>query len=94
LRRYTATTTPSYSDFFWFSVLTDNKSSEERNIFLKYRNFSTLSEWKDDHTIVIDGIRLYVRFDTYDWRKDIEAEIGGIDEAIKFWSDAAKAFLN
>jgi len=37
---------------------------------------------------------LYVRFDTYDWRKDIEAEIGGIDEAIKFWSDAAKAFLN
>ncbi|MEF3310120.1 DUF5412 domain-containing protein [Paenibacillus sp. GYB004] len=49
--------------------LVDNKKGSKKNMYWGYREEQTNVTWLDDHTVTINGHKLDVRTDTYDWRR-------------------------
>ena len=55
----------------------NNKTGKKRNIYFEYgrylyeegRNIDAEISWESDEVVVINGKRLNVKKDTYDWRK-------------------------
>ena len=48
----------------------NNKTGRERNIYWEYHCKEADMQWKDDRTIVINGVQLDVKKDSYDYRND------------------------
>lgn len=51
-------------------VIDHTKKDKEKKIYNAYREEEAVVEWVDDFTVSINGIKLDVRKDSYDWRKD------------------------
>lgn len=51
-------------------VLKNNNTRKKKNIYWQYRCETADMEWLDDETIIINGIKLNVKKDVYDFRKD------------------------
>ena len=47
-------------------------TGESRNLYWGYRQEEAQVQWKDDHTVEINGKTLDAENDTYDWRVDGE----------------------
>ena len=48
----------------------NNKTGRARNIYWQYRCEEAKMQWTDDWIVVINGIELDVKKDSYDWRDD------------------------
>ena len=44
-------------------------TGEKRNIYWCYHKYDAELEWIDDKNVVINGVKLDVTKDSYDWRK-------------------------
>ncbi|GKV55020.1 hypothetical protein NCCP2222_09670 [Sporosarcina sp. NCCP-2222] len=51
-------------------VVYHRKKDKKKNIYWQYREDEASIEWLDSHTVRINGHKLDVRRDVYDWRKD------------------------
>ncbi len=49
-------------------TVTDNKTGIERNIYWQYRCHVAYIDWVDNTTVIINGVELDVKKDTYDYR--------------------------
>lgn len=58
------------SDFSVLGEVRDNETGKERNIYWKYHCSDAEIVWKDDKTIVVNGVELDVLEDSYDWRRE------------------------
>ena len=56
------------SDYAVLCVLKDNKSGDERNIYYNTEGANANIQWTNDTTVVINGIVLDVKQDTFDNR--------------------------
>ena len=56
-------------DFAVRCAVVDIDSGEERNIYWQYHQQTAQIEWIDEETVEINGIRLNIFTDSYDWRK-------------------------
>jgi hypothetical protein len=58
------------SDYAVLCSVTDNQTGKERNIYWKYHCSEAEIEWKDEKTVIINGVELDVLKDSYDYRND------------------------
>lgn len=58
--------------YAYLCVVTNNKTQRKRNFFWDYRIDGVNIEWLNDHTVSINGRKLDVRSDSYDFRKENE----------------------
>ena len=58
------------SDYAVLCSVTDNQTGKERNIYWQYRCSEAKIEWKDEKTVIINGVELDVLKDSYDYRND------------------------
>ena len=56
--------------YAYLCVVTDNKTQKKRNFFWDYRLDGVNIEWLNDCTVSINGRKLDVRSDSYDFRKE------------------------
>lgn len=49
--------------------LVNNKSNKRKNIYWAYKIDKAIVEWESNYVVVINGERLDVRKDVYDWRR-------------------------
>ncbi|MGQ9557531.1 MAG: DUF5412 family protein [Desulfurispora sp.] len=50
--------------------LLSNRNREKKNIYWEYRTDSVNAEWLDEKTVLINGHRLNIPSDVYDWRRE------------------------
>lgn len=58
------------SDYAVLCSVTDNQTGKERNIYWQYQCSEAKIEWKDEKTVIINGVELDVLKDSYDYRND------------------------
>ena len=58
------------SDYAVLCSVTDNQTGKERNIYWQYHCSEAEIEWKDEKTVIINGVELDVLKDSYDYRND------------------------
>ena len=58
------------SDYAVLCSVIDNQTGKERNIYWQYHCSDVDIEWKDERTVIINGIQLDVLKDSYDYRSD------------------------
>lgn len=58
------------SDYAVLCSVTDNQTGKERNIYWQYHSSEAEIEWKDEKTVIINGVELDVLKDSYDYRSD------------------------
>lgn len=58
------------TDYAVLCSVTDNQTGKERNIYWQYHCSEAEIEWKDEQTIIINGVELNVLKDSYDYRND------------------------
>lgn len=58
------------SDYAVLCTVTDNQTGKERNIYWQYHCSEAKIEWKDEMTVIINGVELDVFKDSYDYRND------------------------
>lgn len=58
------------TDYSIRGELEDKESNEKKNIYWEYHCEEAEVEWIDDVTVVINGHKLNVLKDTYDWRDE------------------------
>lgn len=58
------------SDYAVLCSVTDNRTGKERNIYWQYHCSEANVEWKDERTVIINGVELDVLKDSYDYRND------------------------
>ncbi|ARU60080.1 hypothetical protein CBW65_02680 [Tumebacillus avium] len=59
------------TDFSIRGELVTAETNERENIYWEYRREDVKAVWTDEHTVVINGHKLDVRKDKYDWRKEM-----------------------
>ncbi len=57
-------------DFAIRGEIENIETGEKRNIYWKYHCEEANIEWIDDETVIINGKRLNILTDKYDWRTD------------------------
>ncbi len=50
--------------------LVNNETEKKKNIYWRYKCGRADIQWLDESTVIINGTKLDVRYDTYDWRHD------------------------
>lgn len=60
------------TDFSVRCEVITTSTGESRNLYWGYRQEEAQVQWKDDHTVEINGKTLDAENDTYDWRVDGE----------------------
>lgn len=58
------------SDYKVLCSVKDNHSDKKRNIYWQYHCTDATIQWIDDETAIINGIKLNVWKDTYDYRNN------------------------
>lgn len=58
------------TDYAVLCSVKNNETGKERNIYWNYNCYDAEIEWKDERTVIINGIELDVLKDTYDYRND------------------------
>lgn len=58
------------TDFSVRCEVVNSKTSKCRNIYWEYHKKEVSLDWESNEIIIIDGIRLNVLTDEYDWRND------------------------
>lgn len=58
------------SDYAVLCSVTDNQTGKERNIYWQYHCSEAEIEWKDEKSVIINGVELDVLKDSYDYRND------------------------
>lgn len=58
------------TDYAVLCSVTDNQTGKERNIYWQYHCSEAEIEWKDEQTVIINGVELNVLKDSYDYRND------------------------
>lgn len=53
-----------------------NTDGAQKNIYYEYRTNSTNCKWIDEYTVIINGQKLDVRYDTYDWNEYQTDDVG------------------
>ena len=58
------------TDYAVLCSVTEKQTGKERNIYWQYHCSEAKIEWKDEKTIIINGVELDVLKDSYDYRND------------------------
>lgn len=58
------------TDYAVLCTVKNNGTGKMRNIYWNYHCYDAVIEWKDERTVIINGIELDVLKDTYDYRID------------------------
>ncbi len=58
------------TDYAVLCSLRNNQTEKEKNIYWNYHCSEATIEWNDEDTVTINGIKLNVPNDTYDYRND------------------------
>jgi len=58
------------TDYAVLCSVTENQTGKERNIYWQYHCSEAKIEWKDEKTVIINGVELDVLKDSYDYRND------------------------
>lgn len=58
------------TDYAVLCSVTENQTGKERNIYWQYHCSEAKIEWKDEKTVIINGVQLDVLKDSYDYRND------------------------
>lgn len=58
------------TDYSIRGELVNTKTQNKENIYWEYRNEKVNASWIDEYTIIINGHKLDVRTDKYDWRRE------------------------
>ncbi|WP_157729411.1 DUF5412 domain-containing protein [Tumebacillus algifaecis] len=60
------------TDYSIRGELVDTETNDRENIYWEYRKENVKAIWIDEHTVIINGHKLDVRKDKYDWRQEME----------------------
>jgi len=58
------------TDYAVLCSVTENQTGKERNIYWQYHCSEAKIEWKDEKTVIINGVEWDVLKDSYDYRND------------------------
>lgn len=52
-------------------LIYNHQNKKSKNIYWNYKEESALVNWINEHTVEINGHEIDVRYQVYDWRRDI-----------------------
>ena len=70
VRAYVSMSGATVADAVRGEVVYHQKKDKKKNIYWNYRESTAEIDWIDEHTISINGVKLDVRKDVYDFRKE------------------------
>ena len=70
VKAYVSKSGATVADAVRGEVIYHQKNDKKKNIYWEYRESEAEISWIDETTISINGVKLDVRKDVYDWRKE------------------------
>lgn len=70
VKAYVSRSGATVADAVRGEVIYHHKNDKKKNIYWEYRESEAEISWIDETTVLINGIKLDVRKDVYDWRKE------------------------
>lgn len=70
VKAYVSRSGATVADAVRGEVIYHQKNDKKKNIYWEYRESEAEISWIDETTISINGVKLDVRKDVYDWRKE------------------------
>ncbi len=70
VKAYVSMSGATVADAVRGEVVYHQKKDKKKNIYWNYRESTAEIDWIDEHTISINGVKLDVRKDVYDFRKE------------------------
>ncbi|WOV87221.1 DUF5412 family protein [Sporosarcina oncorhynchi] len=70
VKAYVSRSGATVADAVRGEVVYHKKKDKTKNIYWEYRESEAVIQWLDEHTVSINGVKLDVRKDIYDFRKD------------------------
>lgn len=70
VKAYVSRSGATVADAVRGEVVYHKKKDKTKNIYWEYRESEAVIQWLDEHTASINGVKLDVRKDIYDFRKD------------------------